>query len=308
MENSTSKNLKKKKEKKPKKGEEGTDDPTSASFVSKPEKNSAMIKLRRTQRVLLVASRRIGARHRHLLTDFHKLMPHAKKESKLDSKDRLEVVNELAEMNNCPNILFFETRKMTDLYLWLCKAPHGPSIKFLVQNIHTMDELKMAGNCLKGSRPLLSFDSHFDSSPQYQLMKEMFTQTFGTPNQHPRSKPFFDHVYTFSICDDKIWFRNFQIIYEEVIENTAPKKQQDPEPTLIEIGPRMVLTPIRIFDSSMHGATLYFNDKFVSPNESRRRERMMKSQKYVKRKALEQELGERKKSRVIPEDELEDIF
>lgn len=24
--------------------------------------------------------------------------------------------------------------------------------------VHTMDELKMTGNCLKGSRPLLSFD------------------------------------------------------------------------------------------------------------------------------------------------------
>jgi ribosome biogenesis protein BRX1 len=45
-----------------------------------------------------------------------------------------------------------------------------------IQNIHTMDELKMKGNCLKGSRPLLSFDKGFDERPHFALLKEMFTQ------------------------------------------------------------------------------------------------------------------------------------
>lgn len=72
----------------------------------------------------------------------------------------------------------------------ISNSPHGPSAKFLVQNsefvhlqswsvehniccmpcskrwfyiivpftVHTLAELKMTGNCLKGSRPLLSFD------------------------------------------------------------------------------------------------------------------------------------------------------
>jgi ribosome biogenesis protein BRX1 len=53
------------------------------------------------------------------------------------------------------------------------KSPEGPSIKFSVQNIHTADELKMTGNCLKYSRPLLSFDSSFNAEPYLQLMKEM---------------------------------------------------------------------------------------------------------------------------------------
>ena len=38
-----------------------------------------------------------------------------------------------------------------------------------------MDELKMLGNALKGSRPLLVFDQHFDNQPHLQLLKEMFT-------------------------------------------------------------------------------------------------------------------------------------
>jgi ribosome biogenesis protein BRX1 len=39
-----------------------------------------------------------------------------------------------------------------------------------------MMELKFTGNCLKGSRPLLSFDPTFESTPELQLMKEIFTQ------------------------------------------------------------------------------------------------------------------------------------
>jgi ribosome biogenesis protein BRX1 len=32
------------------------------------------------------------------------------------------------------------------------KSPDGPTVKFLVLNVHTMDELKLTGNHLKGSR------------------------------------------------------------------------------------------------------------------------------------------------------------
>ena len=40
--------------------------------------------------------------------------------------------------------------------------------------VHTMDELRMTGNCLRGSRPILSFDSNFDTQPHLKVMKEMF--------------------------------------------------------------------------------------------------------------------------------------
>jgi len=45
-----------------------------------------------------------------------------------------------------------------------------------VQNVHTMDELKMTGNCLKGSRGLLSFDQGFEETEWGRLTKEVFTQ------------------------------------------------------------------------------------------------------------------------------------
>lgn len=56
--------------------------------------------------------------------------------------------------------------------------------------------------------------------------------------------------------------RNYQII-----EKTELATDKDTH--LVEIGPRMVLVPIRIFHGSLGGATLYQNPAFVSPNEER---------------------------------------
>lgn len=77
--------------------------------------------------------------------------------------------------------------------------------------VHTMDELKMTGNCLKGSRPILSFDKSFESAPHWALLKELLAQVFNVPKGSRRSKPFFDHVLSFSIADNRIWFRNYQV-------------------------------------------------------------------------------------------------
>ncbi|XP_022807875.1 ribosome biogenesis protein BRX1 homolog [Stylophora pistillata] len=167
------------------------------------------------QRVLVFCSRGISHRARHLMLDIQTLLPHSKSETKLDRKDKLFIVNEVCEMKNCFKCVFFEMRKGQDLYMWFSCTPQGPSAKFLVENVHTMDELKLTGNALKGSRPILSFDQHFDKTPQHSLLKEMFIQIFSTPCFHPKSKPFVDHVLSFSVEDNRIWFRNFQIVEED---------------------------------------------------------------------------------------------
>lgn len=41
---------------------------------------------------------------RHLLDDLAALLPHGRKESKFDSKKKLYVLNELAELYNCNNV------------------------------------------------------------------------------------------------------------------------------------------------------------------------------------------------------------
>ncbi|KAK9878944.1 hypothetical protein WA026_003765 [Henosepilachna vigintioctopunctata] len=212
------------------------------------------------QRVLVLASRGINHRHRHLMEDLKKLMPHHKTEPKMERSKTLTVINEICEIKNCGKAMLFEGRKKQDLYLWMSQAPQGPSIKFLVENVHTVAELKLNGNCLRGSRPLLSFDEAFTKKPEYQLMKELLSQTFGVPNHHPKSQPFFDHVYVFTILDDKIWFRNFQILSEDG--------------AVTEIGPRFVLNPVKLFSGSFNGSALWENPKYISPSVYRRQIRL----------------------------------
>lgn len=89
---------------------------------------------RTKQRVLILSSRGVTFRHRHLLNDLYSLLPHSRKDAKLDTKTKLYQLNELAELYNCNNILFFEARKGKDLYIWMSKAPNGPTVKFHLQN------------------------------------------------------------------------------------------------------------------------------------------------------------------------------
>lgn len=228
------------------------------------------------QRVLVFSTRGIGHIHRHLMEDIKNLMPHHRPESKMERSKDLQVVNEICRMKNCNKCILFEGRKKRDLYVWFSNISGGPCVKFLVENIYTMGELKMTGNCLKGSRPLLSFDENFNTKPHYNLLKELFTQIFGVPNHHPKSQPFFDHVYTFTVLDNRIWFRNFQILTEDG--------------GLAEIGPRFVLNPVKIFSSSFGGDTLWDNPRYVSPAKFRQLISKRAGNKYVDR--LEQKMIE----------------
>merc|ERR1712083_1294465 len=222
-------------------------------------------------RVLVLAARGLSFRGRHLMDDLFRMMPHAKSDSKMQKKESLFAVNEIAEMKNCSRVLLVEGRRKRDVFLWAGIVARGPSVKFEVENIHTMAELKMTGNCLAASRPLLSFSEDFSSTgePHWQIVKELLTGMFGIPNHHPKSQPFFDHVFTFSLVDGKVWFRNYQIL-----EETG---------SLAEIGPRMVLNPIKVFEGSFCGQTLWENPKYVTPTAKRAMLKKMKASKYEDR-------------------------
>ncbi|XP_034935698.1 ribosome biogenesis protein BRX1 homolog [Chelonus insularis] len=227
------------------------------------------------QRVLVFASRGINHRDRHLMEDLKKLMPHHRSEAKMERQKNLQIVNEICESKNCNKAILFEGRRKRDLYMWFANVPSGPSAKFLVENIHTMGELKLTGNCLRGSRPLLSFDENFSTNPHYSLLKELFTQIFGVPNHHPKSQPFFDHIYTFNVLDNRIWFRNYQILTEDG--------------GLAEIGPRFVLNPVNIFAGSFSGQIIWKNPFYMSPAKYRQSIRKKASGKYLNR--ITQKLG-----------------
>lgn len=68
------------------------------------------------------------------MNDLRKLLPHSKKENKVEHQENLQVINELCEMKSCNNVIFLETRKKTDLFLWIGKTPNGPMAKFHCHN------------------------------------------------------------------------------------------------------------------------------------------------------------------------------
>ncbi|KAF2012561.1 ribosome biogenesis protein-like protein Brx1 [Aaosphaeria arxii CBS 175.79] len=249
------------------------------------------------QRVLVLSSRGVTYRHRHLLQDLYSLMPHSRKEAKLDTKTKLYQLNELAELYNCNNVLFFEARKGKDLYCWMAKAPNGPTVKMHLQNLHTMEELNFIGNCLKGSRPILSFDAAFEKQAHLRLMKELFTQIFGVPKTSRKTKPFVDHVMSFTVTNNKVWIRLYQINESEISKKKPTSSEDAPTPAkkttstgapafdvnLVEIGPRFVLTPIVIQESSFGGPIIYENKEFVSPNQIRSDIRKAKAGRFNRR-------------------------
>lgn len=73
------------------------------------------------------------------MNDLQALIPHSRKDAKLDTKTKLYQLNEIAELYNCNNIFFFEARKGKDLYAWLSKPPNGPTVKFHLQNCTASD-------------------------------------------------------------------------------------------------------------------------------------------------------------------------
>uniref|UniRef100_A0ACD5ZIX2 Uncharacterized protein n=1 Tax=Avena sativa TaxID=4498 RepID=A0ACD5ZIX2_AVESA len=283
------------------------DQPDSAAeLVSKD--GAAGAPFRNKEKVLITCSRRIIYRYRHLMLNVVSLLPHAKKDSKVESKQsKGGQLNELVELRSCSSCLFFECRKQKDLYLWMVKSPAGPSVKFLVNAVHTMEELKLTGNHLKGSRPLLTFSSNFDQQPHWKLLKEMITQIFATPKDHRKAKPFHDHVFVFSIVDEHIWFRNYQISVPHNEIDKVDKGGLD-KMTLVEVGPRFCLNPIKIFGGSFGGPTLYENPFYVSPNQIRALEKRKKAGKYAHKVKAKVRRKEHEKANHLEPDEFADIW
>lgn len=247
------------------------------------------------QRVLVVASRGVSKAERVLVNNIISLLPHAKKECKIERKVAKEELNEICFINSCSSCLYFESKKK-EFCLWAFRSPEGPTLKFQISSLNTLDEPKLSGNCLKYSRPILSFDGSFDSLPHMDLIKEIFTHIFNTPKNHPKSKPFYDHIESFFNLNNTIYFRNYQLINELkdrfCTEDDADKLQ------LIEIGPRITLKLIKIFDGVMGGKTLYLNPYYIPPGEIYKRNAIKFKERAMKLMIKENELNEKHSTEV----------
>ena len=269
---------------------EGKAKSVDASLVNKNEKT------------LVLTSRGATSRYRHLMLDLLTLVPNAKKDAKLDTKNERNVVVEAADLRGCSSAMFFECRKKQDCYVWLAKTPSGPSIKFHVENVHTMAELKMTGNHLKFSRPSLHFAPAFDETAHRRLIKEALIQTFATPYRHFKSKPFYDHQMCFYWEDNRVWFRNYQVVHP------AGKEVKTQGLTLSETGPRLCLHPIKIFAGAFGGAVLFEDETFVSPNAQRAESKKRDVTKYQQKVQKKQARKAHKHMNQLRGGELDDLF
>jgi len=215
----------------------------------------------RGTRVLMLGSRGVTEKHKSLMKDLSMLMPQVRMESKMDPRDPPSVINEISDLRSCNHAIFFDSRRHRDLYIDFARVPDGPTLRFFAREIHTADELNLTGNCLRGSRALLSFSKEFETEPRWQLAKTVIGEIFAVPRLHPRSKPFIDHVFMFSVQDGLLYFRNYQIV------DHGERHSEDRH--LVEVGPRMTLEPVRYFDKGFGGRIIYENYDFLSPNAVR---------------------------------------
>eukprot|EP00658_Telonema_sp_P-2_P084561 TRINITY_DN9419_c0_g1_i9.p2 TRINITY_DN9419_c0_g1~~TRINITY_DN9419_c0_g1_i9.p2 ORF type:complete len:129 (+),score=26.75 TRINITY_DN9419_c0_g1_i9:147-533(+) len=111
-----------------------------------------------------------------------------------------------------------------------------------------------------------------------------------------------DSIYQFSVVDGRIWFRNYQLIYP------ANEKDGAEGMELAEVGPRMVLNPIRIFAGSFGGATLYQNPGYSTPTELRRMAKQRQSGKYVSRKGDQARRKKHLEENELGPDPMADVF
>jgi hypothetical protein len=120
--------------------------------------------------------------------------------------------------------------------------------------------------------------------------------------------------FHFVLVHRQIWVRNYQIVEEAPTDSQEArisfKESGGVTPastSLVEIGPRFVVDPIRIFRGSFGGQTLFQNAAYISPNEIRAAQRAQ-GNKLSSRKASKDQRKARDSQFVVPTDPLDSVF
>ena len=175
----------------------------------------------------------------------------AAKDPKFDKKEALTSIVEIAQLAGCHLGLYFEARKMRDLYLWAGRidadrrsAPGGAGAADA--------RLRLTGNRLLGSR-LLSFDGGFNAA--LALLQQLLAAIFSLPKGHPRSKPFHDHVL-FKLLEGRVLVRySVGAVTGRAQALWRARRQRDAR----RAGPRFALVPIRLL-SECSRETIFANE------------------------------------------------
>lgn len=266
--------------------------PDRVSSMPKRNRAAAASSSNSVERVLVLGTRGLKARHRHLQRDLLRLLPHGRPGSKLNTQDGLSAVVDACEDADCASALLLDARDPRRLYLWAAGCPDGPSAMLRVRNVHTVSELNVQARRCAGVRNLLVFDRGFDESADRRVLKALLIRTLSVPRSAVKKTAtaaassrsaaddddaeadaaaegddaFYDeapaaaaapsasgpgvervkHTLSFSWVDERIWMRVYRI-------GRGVTGAIDVE----EIGPRLVLEPVRIIASGFGGAVLH---------------------------------------------------
>jgi ribosome biogenesis protein BRX1 len=222
-----------------------------------------------SHRPLLLASKGLIHEHAQVFEDFLGLIPHAKKEQSMPPSDFVHL-EEIAGDRHCDVAAVFETRHRRvnrECYFWIARVPDGPSVNFFIEDAQSIKDLKLIGNCLKGSRPILQFDPGLEDGGVFSISANLLGRLFSVPFEEPRSKPFVDRTMIFLRVGDSIVMRHYQIQWGEGEALTV----------LAEVGPRVRLVPHFVLAGAFKGHKLWKNEGFISPYAELKAERREKA-------------------------------
>lgn len=203
--------------------------------------------------------------------------------------------------------MYWETRRHTDLFLYMTPAPQGPTLKMHVFDIKASKSMRFEGNFAKFTRPVMNFSGEFDRQLHMRIVKELLKRSFQAPYLHFKQAPFIDHVFQFVVVDSETQqadFHSYQIGFDDRI-----KKPVDGSDVLLtEAGPGFSMVPVSIYSGCMCGDVIWSNPNYLTQREINEITRNEKEKQKV-RKAHEKDWkatrSERERTKV---DAIDDVF
>ncbi|ADM10886.1 BRX1 RNA-binding protein [Encephalitozoon intestinalis ATCC 50506] len=183
---------------------------------------------------VILSTRGASAKIRHLMKDISKLVK-AEEEQKWDMGNDYKELRKLIEVNECNSMLFFRSTKRSDC-LW-AGILNGMSVVFRIHNVFTVKDCNFSANSFKDCGYVLMFSKEFENIEHLRHAKEVIEYIF-------ESNETKDKALCFFYLDGVIWVRCYKIGKE-----------------LEEIGPRLVLEVLKVFEKCFEGSILYKLEK-----------------------------------------------
>ena len=114
-------------------------------FAPKEDKHKPKTRPPLTHKPMLLQTRGSIRQHAQVFENLRDLIPHAKREQSMNSKD-FHVLDEIAADRFCDTIGAFETRHKkvsSECYFWIANCPSGPSINFFVRDAQSIESLRL---------------------------------------------------------------------------------------------------------------------------------------------------------------------